>query len=168
MKHPAFAYVPSGMVAFGWRCTAGNIPIFVALPLQVLSPFMAATIASVMRFPREHSEWQHRSISAVKFLEFSVRDLFWLCNTSSSNLMRSNAILFAETHNYFPFNESSLVLWLAIPCNSHQTGPGSTPKQVPFQSCFTGGMEHTPCYRMMTVMIKWENLYEVLTCLMVL
>jgi len=156
------------MVTFGWRGTAGNIPILVALTLQVLSPFMAATIASVRRFPREHSEWQHRSLSAVKFLEFWVRDLFWFCSTSSSTFMRPNAVLFAETCNYCPFNKSRFVLLLSIPCNSHQTGLGSTPKQVPFQSYITGGMEYIPCYRMTTVMIKWENLDEVVTCLMVL
>jgi len=82
--------------------------------------------------------------------------------------MRSNAILFAETYNYFVFNESRLVLRLSIPCNSHQTGLGSTLKQVPFKLCFTSGMEYIPCYRMITVMIKWENLDEVVTCLMVL
>lgn len=136
------------MVMFGWRCTAGNIPILVASPLQLLSPFTAATIASVMRFPSEHSDWLHRSISAVKFLEFWVRDLFWLCNTSSPNLMGSNTVLFTETYNYFPFNESSLVLWLSIPCYSHQTDLGSTPKWVPFQLCFTGGMEYRSRYRM--------------------
>jgi hypothetical protein len=77
-------------------------------------------------------------------------------------------LFFAETYNYFSFNELSLVLWLSIPCNSHQTGLGSTPKQVPFQSRFTGGMEYAPCYRMMTVLIKWENIEVVVTCLMVL
>ena len=82
--------------------------------------------------------------------------------------MRSNAALFTETYDYFPFNESSFVLWLSIPCNSQQTGLGSTPKQVPFQLCFTGGMEYIPYYRMMTVMITWENVDEVVTCLMIL
>jgi hypothetical protein len=156
------------MVVFGWRITAGNKPILVALLLQILSPFVHATIASAMRFPRVHSERRHRSLSSVKFLVFWVRGLFRLCNTSSSDLMRSHAVLFAETYNYIPFSESSFVLWLSIPCNSHHTGLGSTPKQVPFQLCLTGGMEYIPCYRMITVMIKWENLDEVLTCLMVL
>jgi hypothetical protein len=82
--------------------------------------------------------------------------------------MKSNAVLFAETYNYFPFKESSLVLRLSIPCNFHQTGLGSTLKLVPFQLCFTGGMEYTQSYRLMIVMIKWEKLDEVVTCLMVL
>jgi hypothetical protein len=82
--------------------------------------------------------------------------------------MRSNAVLFAETYNYFPFDESSLVLRLSVPCHSLQTGLGSTPKQVPFQLRFTVGKEYTPCYRVMTVMIKWEKLDDVVTCLMLL
>lgn len=93
--------IPSGMVLFGWRCTAGNIPNLEALLVQVLLLLRAATMASVMRFPSEHSEWLHMSLSAVKFLVFTVRDSFWLCSLVSSVLIRSKAALFSERFNHF-------------------------------------------------------------------
>jgi hypothetical protein len=88
------------MKLFAVRYFAGNIAILEEFSLQVPSISRAATMASVMRLPREHSECLHRSLSAVKFLLFFVSGSFCRRSFSNSSLMKSKAALSAERFNY--------------------------------------------------------------------